>query len=355
MKKTPNQSVGFLKAGASLSHPSKPSKPSKLSKLSKPSKPSNKFAEKKATRDAYGQTLLALGKQKKDIVVLDADLSGSTKTNLFAKEFPERFFNVGVAEQNLVGMAAGFALSGSVPFASSFAMFLSGRAWEIVRNSVAYPNLNVKLVATHAGLTVGEDGASHQCLEDIATMRVLPGMHVFVPADYLETEAIIKRVYEIKGPCYVRCGRPSIPILSHPSPYSFKEGKGQVRREGKDVLLIACGVMVHIVEQAAELLAAKGIEASVINMASIKPIDDKLILNYAKKTGTVISVEEHNIMGGLGSAVSEVLSAGYPVPLLRMGVPDKWGQSGPAMDLLTHYGLHKRAIVQAAKKVIQLK
>ena len=261
----------------------------------------------------------------------------------------------GVAEQNLVGTAAGLALSGLVPFASSFAIFLSGRAWEIVRNSVAYPGLNVKLVASHAGLSVGEDGASHQCLEDIAAMRVLPGMHVFVPADYRETEEVIKRAYQIKGPCYVRCGRSATPILEHPLNYHFQEGRGQLRRVGKDVLIVACGIMVHIAEGAAAKLAQQGIEASLINMTSVKPLDEKLILEHAKKTKAVVSAEEHNIIGGLGSAVSEVLSAKGIAPLVRVGVRDTWGQSGSAEDLLEHYKLNISGIVQAAKQALKQK
>lgn len=311
--------------------------------------------EKKATRDGYGKTLLKIGAEHKDIVVLDADLSGSTKTNLFAKEFPDRFFNVGVAEQNLVGMAAGFSLCGFVPFVSSFAMFLSGRAWEIVRNAVAYPNLNVKLVASHAGITVGEDGASHQCLEDIAIMRVLPGMHVFVPADYQETEEIIKRVYEIQGPCYVRCGRMGVPVLEHSKPYHFHEGKGQLRREGDDVLIVACGIMVSMAQEASEKLAQEGIQATIINMASIKPIDGEMLSYHASKTGAVVSAEEHNIMGGLGSAVGEVLLRECPVPLECVGINDKWGQSGSAAMLLEHYNLNAQAIINAVKKVINQK
>ncbi len=318
-----------------------------------PSSPST--SDKKATRDGYGQALLELGKAHEDIVVLDADLSGSTKTNLFAKEFPKRFFNVGVAEQNLVGMAAGFSMSGLVPFASSFAMFLSGRAWEIVRNSVAYPSLNVKLVSTHAGLTVGEDGASHQCIEDIATMRVIPGMNVFVPCDFEETKAIIRRVYEIKGPCYVRCGRPAIPQLKHEANYKFQEGVGELRRKGKDALLIACGIMVHYAELAANLLEKEGITVSLINMASIKPIDEKLIVAQAKATGAVVSIEEHNVIGGLGSAVAEILGSSYPVPIERIGVQDTWGQSGDSDALLEYYGLSTQNIVDKVKKILTRK
>ena len=312
---------------------------------------------KKATRDAYGETLLELGAKYQDIVVLDADLSGSTKTNLFAKKFSKRFFNVGVAEQNMVGMAAGFAVSGLVPFASSFAMFICGRAWEIVRNSVAYPKLNVKLVASHAGLTVGEDGASHQCLEDIALMRVLPGMRVFVPADYHETKQIVERAYQIQGPCYVRCGRPAVPILHHPKNYRFREGKGQIRRnKGRDLVIIACGIMVHAAEEAAEKLAVEhDLEAVVMNLASIKPIDKELISHYAIETGAVVTAEEHNILGGLGSAVAEVLTSEAPTPQIRVGVRDSWGQSGSAAALLQHYQLNAEGIIEAAKQVVKLK
>ena len=311
--------------------------------------------EKKATRDGYGIALCELGKKHDNIVVLDADLSASTKTNLFAKKFPERFFNVGVAEQNLVGMASGFALSGLVPFASSFAMFLSGRAWEIVRNSVAYPSSNVKLVASHAGLTVGEDGASHQCLEDIATMRVLPGMYVFVPSDFEETKAIIERIYKIQGPCYVRCGRSAIPILKRSSSYTFQEGKGELRKDGKDITIVACGIMVSIAEEATKNLEKEGINAAVINMASIKPIDEDILIQYAKKTGVMLSVEEHNIIGGLGSAIAEVLSSNCPIPLIRVGVNDIWGQSGTANELLDHYKLNADNLVQKAKEALALK
>lgn len=309
--------------------------------------------EKKATRDGYGQALKELGEQRKDVVVLDADLSSSTKTGVFAKAFPDRFYNVGVAEQNLVGMAAGFALSGLVPFASSFAMFLAGRAWEIVRNSVAYPGLNVKLVASHAGITVGEDGASHQIIEDIALMRAIPEMQVFVPSDYNETMAIIKAVADLKGPCYVRCGRAPVPVIERKKGYAFKPGKGEVRRDGRDVTIVACGVMVHEAEQAAELLKKEKINAAVINMASIKPLDQALLVRYAKKTGLMVTVEEHNIMGGLGSAVAELLSEKHPVPVHRMGMKDKFGQSGSADKLLDHYGLRAKNIVQEVRKLLK--
>ncbi len=308
--------------------------------------------EKKATRDGYGQALKELGEARQDIVVLDADLSGSTKTGVFAKAFPERFYNVGVAEQNLVGMAAGFALSGLVPFASSFAMFLAGRAWEIVRNSVAYPGLNVKLVATHAGITVGEDGASHQIIEDIALMRAIPEMNVFVPSDYNETKAIIQAVADLKGPCYVRCGRASVPVIERESGYKFTPGKGELRKDGKDLTIVACGVMVAEAEEAAALLSESGIEAAVINMSSIKPLDEELLIEYAKKTNLVITAEEHNVLGGLGSAVAETLSSKHPVPVHRMGMQDKFGQSGEAGKLMDHYGLRARNIASLAKELL---
>lgn len=304
----------------------------------------------KATRDGYGDALAELGAEKSDVIVLDADLSGSTKTNVFKKKFPERFINVGVAEQNLVGHAAGLALTGYTPFASSFAMFLSGRAWEVVRNSVAYPKLNVKLVASHGGITVGEDGASHQCIEDFGIMRVIPEMVVICPSDYEETKQVVRKIYEYKGPVYVRVGRPNIPILSRPSDYHFEIGKAEVRRRGNKAVIIACGVMVTEADTAAEMLAAKGIEVSVINMATIKPIDEKAILEEAKKTGLVITCEEHNIKGGLGSAVSEYLSEVHPTKVIRMGMKDEFGKSGTWQALMDYFGLRAKNIVETVEK-----
>lgn len=304
----------------------------------------------KATRDGYGDALAELGAEKSDVIVLDADLSGSTKTNVFKKKFPERFINVGVAEQNLVGHAAGLALTGYTPFASSFAMFLSGRAWEVVRNSVAYPKLNVKLVASHGGITVGEDGASHQCIEDFGIMRVIPEMVVICPSDYEETKQVVRKIYEYKGPVYVRVGRPNIPILSRPSDYHFEIGKAEVRRRGNKAVIIACGVMVTEADTAAEMLAAKGIEVSVINMATIKPIDEKAILEEAKKTGLVITCEEHNIKGGLGSAVSEYLSEVHPTKVIRMGMKDEFGKSGTWQGLMDYFGLRAKNIVETVEK-----
>ena len=304
----------------------------------------------KATRDGYGDALAELGAEKPDVIVLDADLSGSTKTNVFKKKFPERFINVGVAEQNLVGHAAGLALTGYTPFASSFAMFLSGRAWEVVRNSVAYPKLNVKLVASHGGITVGEDGASHQCIEDFGIMRVIPEMTVICPSDYEETKQVVKRIYEYKGPVYVRVGRPNIPILARPADYHFEIGKAELRRRGNKAVIIACGVMVTEADTAAEILAAKGIEVSVINMATIKPIDEKAILEEAKRTGLVITCEEHNIKGGLGSAVSEYLSEVHPTKVIRMGMKDEFGKSGTWQALMDYFGLRAKNIAETVEK-----
>jgi transketolase len=296
-----------------------------------------------------------LGRERPDLVVLDADLSESTRTHKFAKEFPERFFNVGVAEQNLVGTAAGLALSGLTPYASSFAMFLSGRAWEIVRNSVAYPGLNVKLVASHGGVTVGEDGASHQCIEDFAVMRAIPGMTVICPADFTETKQVIRRIGEFKGPVYVRTGRAAVPVLEHAAGYSFREGRGEVLREGADVTLVACGVLVGEALSAADELAKRNIKATVINMASIKPIDQDLLVTWARKTGALVTAEEHNVLGGLGSAVCEALSEVFPVPVVKIGMQDVFGQTGPADALLDYYGLRAKDLVAAAEKAIALK
>jgi transketolase len=308
-----------------------------------------------ATRDAYGKTLAELGKERSDIVVLDADLSGSTKTRIFADAFPERFFNVGVAEQNLVGMAAGFAQAGLTPFASSFAMFLSGRAWEVVRNTVAYPKLNVKLVATHGGITVGEDGGSHQAIEDLAIMRAIPDMTVILPSDYEETCQVIRAIADFKGPVYVRAGRSAIPVLSRDPSYRFTIGKGEVRRDGADVTFISAGIMTDEADKAADILKNEGISAAVINMASIKPLDNPLVIEYAKKTGCIVTSEEHNIIGGLGSAVAECVSENHPVPVLRNGVRDVFGQSGTSDDLLKYYKLNAEELVRLAREAIALK
>jgi transketolase len=308
----------------------------------------------KATRDAYGEALAELGAENDKIVVLDADLSGSTKTNVFKKKFPERFFNMGVAEQNLVGHAAGMSLTGLIPFASSFAMFLAGRAWEVVRNSVAYPNLNVKLVSSHGGITLGEDGASHQCIEDFAIMRVIPGMTVICPSDFNETKLVIKKIAEYKGPVYVRVGRPPIPLI-HRENYQFEIGKGELLSEGKDVLIVANGIMVGESILALKILEDQGISATLINMATIKPIDEELILKHAKLCGAVVTCEEHNVIGGLGSAVSEFLSENHPVPVLKLGMKDVFGKSGTWSALLDYFGLRAKNVAELAIKSISLK
>lgn len=314
----------------------------------------NTNSELNATRDAYGEALAELGSENDRVVVLDADLSGSTKTSVFKKKFPDRFFNMGVAEQNLVGHAAGMALSGLIPFASSFAMFLAGRAWEVVRNSVAYPNLNVKLVASHGGITLGEDGASHQIIEDFAIMRVIPGMTVICPADFNETKLVIKKIAEFKGPVYVRVGRPPIPLIQREN-YQFEIGKGELLSEGKDVLIVACGLLVGESIKAIEALNAKGISVTLINMATIKPIDKDLILKHAKICRAVVTCEEHNVIGGLGSAVSELLGEEFPVPVLKLGMKDVFGKSGTWSELLDYFGLRSDKIVTLAEKAIQMK
>lgn len=307
-----------------------------------------------ATRDAYGEALAELGAVNENIVVLEADLSKSTKTSDFKKVYPERFFNMGIAEQNMIGTAAGFAAAGKTPFASTFAVFAAGRAYDQIRNSIAYPNLNVKIAATHAGLTVGEDGGSHQMLEDIALMRALPNMTVIVPADGIETKKVIKAAAELEGPVYIRLGRPKVPVLFGDD-YKFEIGKGVVLKEGTDVTLIGTGIMVSKAMEAAELLAAEGISAAVVNISTIKPLDAELIIAQAQKTGAVVTCEEHTICGGLGSAVAEVLVENCPVPMARVGVEDKFGESGLPDELLEKYGLSASNIAAKAKAVIAKK
>ncbi|MBQ5858604.1 MAG: transketolase family protein [Peptococcaceae bacterium] len=307
-----------------------------------------------ATRDAYGEALAELGAINNQVVVLDADLSKSTKTNDFKKVYPERFFNLGIAEQNLLGTAAGFAAAGKIPFASSFAVFAVGRAYDQIRNSIAYPNLNVKIAATHAGLTVGEDGGSHQMLEDIALMRAVPNMTVIVPADGVETKQVVMAAAEHQGPVYIRLGRPKVPVLLGDD-YKFEIGKGVVLKEGTDVTLIGTGIMVSKAMEAAELLAADGISAAVVNISTIKPLDTALITEMAQKTGAVVTAEEHNIYGGLGSAVAEVLVETCPVPMARVGVEDKFGESGLPDELLEKYGLTAANIAAKAKAVVAKK
>ena len=307
-----------------------------------------------ATRDAYGEALAELGAVNENIVVLEADLSKSTKTSDFKKVYPERHFNMGIAEQNMLGVAAGFAAAGKIPFASSFAVFATGRAYDQIRNSIAYPNLNVKIAATHAGLTVGEDGGSHQMLEDIALMRALPNMTVIVPADGIETKQAVKAAAEYEGPVYIRMGRPKVPVLFDEN-YTFEIGKGVVLKEGTDVTLVGTGIMVSKAVEAAELLAAEGISTAVVNISTIKPLDAELIIAQAQKTGAIVTCEEHNIYGGLGSAVAEVLVENCPVPMARVGVADKFGESGLPDELLEKYGLTAANIAAQAKAVIAKK
>lgn len=295
--------------------------------------------KKIATRESYGNALVELGKKHDDLVVLDADLAGATKTGIFKKAFPERHIDCGIAEGNMMAVAAGLAAAGMVPFASSFAMFAAGRAYEQVRNSIGYPHLNVKIGATHAGISVGEDGASHQCLEDIALMRVIPGMTVIVPSDDIEARAAVEAAYAYKGPVYLRFGRLAVPVINDRPDYRFEIGKGITLREGKDVTIVATGLEVQSALEAAQKLAADGIDAEVINIHTIKPLDEELILASAKKTGRVVTAEEHSVIGGLGGAVCEVLSAKAPVPVLRIGVNDVFGESGPAVELLHKYRL----------------
>jgi transketolase len=307
-----------------------------------------------ATRDAYGQTLLELGRENPKVVALDADLSGSTKTSLFAKEFPARFFNVGIAEANMVGMAAGLAAGGMIPFASTFAVFAAGRAFEQIRQSLAYPRMNVKVVATHGGITVGEDGGSHQSVEDLAIMRALPNMTVLCPADGPETTAAIRAAAAFQGPVYIRLGRSKVPTV-FAGGCDFAIGRGATLREGTDLSFITTGLMTAQAIKAAGILAEENISARVIHLGSIKPLDVDLVLRAARETGAVVTAEEHSVVGGLGSAVCEVLAEGHPVPVERVGLRDVFGQSGTAEELLVHYGLTAAHLVEAAERVLQRK
>lgn len=306
---------------------------------------------KQATRDAYGKALVALGAENQDIVVLDADLSKSTKTADFSKQYPERFFNMGIAEANLIGTAAGLAAAGKIPFASTFAVFATGRAFEQIRNSVAYPKLNVKIAATHAGVTVGEDGGSHQAIEDVAIMRSLPNMTVLVPADGEETRQVIYAAAQYKGPVYIRMGRLDVPLLFDAN-YKFEIGKANVVREGSDVVIFANGVMVAAALEAAQALEQEGIQVAVVNVASVKPLDAETVISYAKKTGAVVTAEEHNIIGGLGSAIAEVLGENAPTPMVRVGLKDTFGESGRPLELLEKFGLTKKEVLEAVRAVI---
>ena len=309
--------------------------------------------KKMATREGYGRGLVALGAAHEDVVVLDADLAGSTKTGMFAKAYPDRHFNCGIAEADMMCVAAGFAANGFVPFASSFAMFAAGRAFEQIRNSIGYPHLNVKIGATHGGLSVGEDGASHQCCEDFALMRSIPGMTVLSPSDDVEARAAVKAAYDHVGPVYLRFGRLAVPVINDTPDYKFEIGKGIVLKEGKDVSIFATGLEVSETLEAAKMLAADGIDAEVINIHTIKPIDRELIVKSVSKTGKAVTVEEHSINGGLGSAVAEVLCEEQPAKLLRIGVEDRFGESGPAVELIHKYGLDAEGIYNKVKNYMK--
>ncbi len=305
--------------------------------------------KKIATRESYGNALVELGKEHENLVVLDADLAGATKTGVFKKAFPERHIDCGIAEANMMGIAAGLAACGKVPFASSFAMFAAGRAFEQVRNSIGYPHLNVKIGATHAGISVGEDGATHQCNEDIALMRAIPGMVVINPCDDVEARAAVKAAYEYVGPVYLRFGRLAIPVINNEADYHFEIGKGITLKEGKDVTIIATGLCVNEALQANDLLAKDGIDAEIINIHTIKPLDEELVIASAKKTGKVVTVEEHSVIGGLGSAVCDALSQNAPTKVLKIGINDCFGESGPAADLIKKYELDAESIYKKVK------
>lgn len=313
------------------------------------------MSKKIATREAYGKALAELAKENENVVVLDADLSKSTKTADFKAVCPERFFNMGIAEGNMMGVAAGLATCGKVPFVSTFAMFAAGRAFEQIRNSICYPKLNVKVCATHAGLTVGEDGASHQTVEDLSLMRSIPNMVVISHADAVETMAAIKAIANYDGPCYVRLGRAAVNVINDENTYEFKLGKGVVLSEGKDVTIIATGIMVDAAIEAKDILANEGINAKVINIHTIKPLDSELIIESAKETGAIVTAEEHSVIGGLGSAVAEAVTEKYPVPVLKVGVNDVFGESGKPDELLKAYNLTAQDIVNKVKDAITLK
>lgn len=309
--------------------------------------------KKIATRDSYGNALAELGKEHENLVVLDADLAAATKTGVFKKAYPERFIDCGIAEANMTGVAAGLSTCGKVPFISSFAMFVAGRAFEQVRNSIGYPHLNVKIGATHAGITVGEDGATHQCNEDIALMRTIPGMVIINPADDVEARAAVKAAYEYEGPVYLRFGRLALPIIHNESSYKFEIGKGEILRDGKDATIVATGAMVSNSLEAAERLAADGIEAKVINIHTIKPLDKELVVAAAKETGKVVTVEEHSVIGGLGSAVCDTLAQKAPTQVMKIGMNDTFGESGPAVELLKKYQLDAESIYEKIKNFVK--
>ncbi|MCD8328512.1 MAG: transketolase family protein [Ruminococcus sp.] len=307
---------------------------------------------KKATRESYGEALAELGDKYENLYVLDADLAAATKTGIFKKKFPERFFDCGIAEANMMGVAAGLAATGKIPFASTFAMFASGRAFEIVRNSIGYPHLNVKIGATHAGISVGEDGATHQCNEDIALMRTIPGMTIINPADDVEARAAVEAAILHDGPVYLRFGRLAAPVFNDKETYKFELGKGIELTSGNDITIVATGLMVSEALKAAEALKEDGINARVINIHTIKPIDKEIIVKAAKETGKIVTVEEHSVIGGLGSAVCDVLSESCPAPVKKIGVNDEFGHSGPAVDLLKQFGLCAENIAKTVKDFI---
>lgn len=306
--------------------------------------------KKIATRESYGNALVELGAEHDNLIVLDADLAAATKTGVFKKAYPDRHIDCGIAECNMMGIAAGLSTTGIVPFASTFAMFAAGRAFEQVRNSIGYPHLNVKIGATHAGISVGEDGATHQCNEDIALMRTIPGMVILNPADDVEAKACVKAAYEYNGPVYLRFGRLAVPVINDRSDYKFELGKGVVLREGKDVTIVATGLCVSSALEAAEKLAADGIDAKIINIHTIKPLDEELIVAAAKETGKVVTVEEHSVIGGLGSAVCDALAEKCPVPVKKIGVQDVFGESGPAAALLAKYKLDGEGVYEQVKE-----
>lgn len=310
---------------------------------------------KKATRESYGEALAELSEEYPDLIVLDADLAAATKTGIFKKACPERFFDCGIAEANMMGVAAGIASTGKKVFASSFAMFAAGRAFEIVRNSIGYPHLNVKIGATHAGISVGEDGATHQCNEDIALMRTIPGMTIINPADDVEAKAAVRAALDYEGPVYMRFGRLAVPVFNDKDTYKFELGKGVLLRDGSDLTIIATGLMVNEALNAAETLAAEGISARVINIHTIKPIDKEIICKAAKETGVIVTAEEHSVIGGLGSAVAETVTECCPVPVIKVGVNDVFGHSGPAVDLLKEFGLCAENIAEKARTALSLK
>lgn len=313
------------------------------------------MADKIATREAYGNAIAEFGAKNENIVVLDADLAEATKTCIFKKQFPERFFDCGIAENNMVSVAAGLSTCGKIPFVSTFAMFAAGRSFEQVRNSIGYPHLNVKICATHAGISVGEDGATHQCNEDIALMRTIPGMVVINPSDGVEARAAVEAIIDYQGPAYVRFGRLALPIINDNPDYKFEIGKAIKMAEGKDITIVANGMMVAEALEARKILADEGISASVINVHTVKPLDVDTIVNDAKITGAVVVSEEHNIIGGLGSAVAEALAESCPVPVVRHGVNDVYGKSGPAKELIEYYGLNAKGIVEKVKIALSLK